>query len=258
MFDGSRGQCRIGVAVPYTNRNLEPDLIAMRPAGASLHMTRIGGYRADSTPGAAEMRQMAEAPVDDAIDLLAAVRPDVLLYGCLSATVTIGRAGDRTFADDLSARYGFPVITAAGAIVDALNDLGLRGIAVCSPYERRLSDLTAAFFRSAGFDVASTSNPDRDLDCRDQGAMTPREVMELALGADSAAADAVVVACTDLRAVECLDALEARLRKPVVASNQALLYAALKALAIEPATVPGALGRHGPSLKPERARSAGT
>ena len=39
--------------------------------------------------------------------------------------------------------------------------------------------------------------------------------------------------CTDLRAVETIETLERRLKKPVVTSNQAMMYAALKRLGIE-------------------------
>ena len=45
------------------------------------------------------------------------------------------------------------------------------------------------------------------------------------------------MSCTDMRAVEVIARLEDELSKPVLSSNQAMVFAALKALGIDPAEV---------------------
>ncbi len=244
MVGDSRGRGRVGVVVPYTNTNLEPDLNDMRPAGVSLHFTRVAGYAADHLPSTNEMKRMANTPIDAALDLLSAIRPGVVLYGCTSAGLALGLEGDRALAARLSAHCGSRVITAAGAIVEALNDLAISNLAICSPYDGVLSQSTANFFITAGFGVTSTSIPEQDLDSLEQGLISPDEVMGLALEADHENAEAIVIACTDMRAVECIEAIESRLRKPVISSNQALMFAAVNALGITSMSVPGILGRH--------------
>jgi maleate cis-trans isomerase len=74
--------------------------------------------------------------------------------------------------------------------------------------------------------------------------MSPEEVFRLGTEADRADAEAVVLSCTDMRAVEAIAALEEALQKPVVTSNQALMYVARKRLKLadEANPVPGALG----------------
>jgi len=57
---------------------------------------------------------------------------------------------------------------------------------------------------------------------RDQGAMTPDDVFELASAANHDDAEAIVLSCTDLRAVEATQRIEAELQRPVVAVNQAM------------------------------------
>ena len=258
MVGDSRGRGRVGVVVPYTNTNLELDLFNMRPAGVSLHFTRVAGYDANCLPGTDEMKRMANTPVDAALDLLAAIQPGVVLYGCASASLALGLEGDRALAARMSAQCGTRVITAAGAIVQALTELALSNIAICSPYDRTLSESTANFFITAGFGVTSTSTPEQGLDSLEQGLISPDEVVELALEADRKNAEAIVIACTDMRAVECIDAIEARLGKPVISSNQALMYAALGELGITSMSIPGILGRanasedqrHGPGEAP--------
>ena len=51
-----------------------------------------------------------------------------------------------------------------------------------------------------------------------------------------------MLSCTDMRAVEVLEALEHSLGKPVVSSNQALMHIAAGRLGLQSA-VPGKLGR---------------
>ena len=46
-------------------------------------------------------------------------------------------------------------------------------------------------------------------------------------------AEAIVLSCTDMRAVEIIDRLEQALGKPVISSNQAMLFAALELLGLE-------------------------
>ncbi len=50
--------------------------------------------------------------------------------------------------------------------------------------------------------------------------------------ADSPDAEAVVLSCTDMRSIEIIDRLETAIGKPVVTSNQAMLFAAVQELDI--------------------------
>ena len=63
-------------------------------------------------------------------------------------------------------------------------------------------------------------------------ALSPDDVAALAEEADRPEAQAVVLSCTDMRAAEAVVAIERRLGKPVVTSNQAMMHAALKRLGI--------------------------
>ncbi len=65
-----------------------------------------------------------------------------------------------------------------------------------------------------------------DLGNYGQGELTPDRVADLGMEADSDLAEAVVLSCTDMRAVEAIDVLEQKLGKPVITSNQALMFMA--------------------------------
>jgi len=64
--------------------------------------------------------------------------------------------------------------------------------------------------------------------------LTPDEVFDLACQAGSAEAEAIVLSCTDMRSVEAADRIEAALGKPVVCSNQAMMFQACEMLQTRP------------------------
>lgn len=231
----SRGVARIGVFVPFTNSNLEADMAMMRPNGVSMHYTRLGGYDIDEVPDSEQMAGLAQSDMDDAIRLIAGVRPDVVLYGCTSATLSLGPSFDQTLAAKIKRKSGATCITAAGALVNALNTLNVSDIAFASPYVAALNDDAISFLNSQGFNSVSRFDYPVDLGNYGQGELQPDQIMELAIEADSPQAQAIVLSCTDLRAAEIIKPLEAQSGKPVITSNQAMVFASMQALALREA-----------------------
>ena len=74
MNDRTRGRARIGVVVPFSNTNLEPDLMMLCPPGVSLHFARAGGYDLDAIPDEHQMRHYSDAPVEEVVDSRRVVR----------------------------------------------------------------------------------------------------------------------------------------------------------------------------------------
>jgi maleate isomerase/arylmalonate decarboxylase len=74
------------------------------------------------------MHGLGAADLDAPLRLLLGVHPDVILYGCTSATLTHGPTFDRELAARISAQSGAETVTAAGALVHALKALGISRI----------------------------------------------------------------------------------------------------------------------------------
>jgi len=223
----SRGRARLGVLVPFTNTNLEPDMALLRPAGVSLHFQRMGGYDEDAIPDADQMKGLGTADLAEPLRLLQGARPDVILYGCTSATLTHGPVFDRGLAARVSTLGEAATVTAAGALVHALRSLGAGRIGFASPYVPAINDAAVAFLEAAGLSVVTRAEVDQVLDNTGQGALSPEAVFALGCRADHPQAEAIVLSCTDMRSVEVIDALERHLSKPVVTSNQAMMYQAM-------------------------------
>lgn len=228
----SRGRSRFGLLVPFTNANLEADMALMRPPGVSMHTSRMGGYDEDEIPDADQMHGLGAADLDGPLSLLMGVKPDVIFYGCTSATLTHGPAFDNDLARRIKADSGAETVTAAGALVHALKSLDVSRIGFASPYVPKINDMAIDFLAKMGVETVARSEVNAALGNHEQGALDPDAVFELGLAADHPQAQAVVLSCTDMRSVECLARLEQAVGKPVISSNQAMLFQALQVLGI--------------------------
>ena len=232
MQPETRGRARIGVLVPYTNTNLEPDMMVLRPPDTTVHFARMGGYDIDEIPGSEQMAGLGSSDISDALAMIAAVRPHVVLYGCTSATLTHGSAFDSDLAEMIKSGSGALSFTAAGSLATALETLGVTRIGFASPYLGEINDQAMAFLADNGVETVKCHDIGRPLGNYGQGELTPDEVYDLALSADHADAEAVVLSCTDMRSVEVVDRLEKTLGKPVVTSNQAMMFNLMRALGL--------------------------
>ena len=92
--------------------------------------------------------------------------------------------------------------------------------------------MAISFLDVMGIATLKRSEVTETLDNQGQGALAPKEVYELGLEADHEDADVLVLSCTDMRSVEVLAQLEAAVGKPVISSNQAMMYQALELLGL--------------------------
>lgn len=230
MTTVSRGRARFGVLVPFTNTNLEPDMTLLRPSGVSMHFQRTGGYDRDEIPDDSQMAGYGEFDLTESLELLMGAKPDVILYGCTSATLTHGTAFDRDLASKIQTQSGTKTVTAAGSLVNAIRAIGATRIAFASPYVGAINDMAVDFFAGEGVETVSRADIGVELGNYGQGELTPDQVFDLASRADSANAQAMVLSCTDMRSVETVERLETALGKPVLCSNQAMVFQAMQKL----------------------------
>ena len=251
----SRGVARIGLLVPFTNVNLEADMSLMRPDGVSFHSTRLGGYDEHEIPDADQMAGLGASSLDEPLELLTGTRPDLIMYGCTSATLTHGPAFDRQLAAQIKDMSGAQSVTAAGALVHGLKHLGISRIAFASPYTPDINQAAMDYLTDCGAQIVSSAAVTEQLDNTGQGDLTPQDVFDLgkravgggegAVGGEGAAAaaaavaaEALVLSCTEMRSVEAINALENDLDIPVVTSNQAMLFEAMQKLDLPTQAVP--------------------
>lgn len=225
---------KVGVLVPYTNTNLEKDLFSLTLPNVSFHFTRIGGYDLEEIPDHDQMKKMGDSDLNESLNLISAIKPDIILYGCTSATLTRGLKYNYYLENLISTKTNSKVVTASSALINAINDLKIKKIGFASPYEKKINDNAISFFSDAGIKTISCSNISSKIKSLEQGLLKSSEIIELVLQANSNNADAIILSCTDLKTLEIIEQLEKKLNKPVISSNQAMIYSLIKILNIRP------------------------
>ena len=118
-------------------------------------------------------------------------------------------------------------VTSSGAIVEALDALGIRRVSTATPYLPSLSLLLESFLNEHGVTVAGSV--ELGLDGR-IWEVSYAQTAELIRQADTPDAEAIVVSCTNLPTYDLIAGLEAELGKPIITANQAILWAGLRRL----------------------------
>lgn len=226
----TRRAAKIGVLVPFTNTNLEPDMEMLRPPDTTIHFQRMGGYDVDEIPGSTQMAGLGASDISHDLRMISGVRPDVVLYGCTSATLTHGPRFDAVLAQQIKIGSGAVSLTAAGSLISGLRALGVTRVGFSSPYVGEINALAVDFLAQNDIRTVRCADIGCELGNYGQGELSPTNVYDLACQADHPDAQAIVLSCTDMRAVEAISRIEATLNKPVVTSNQAMMFCLMQAL----------------------------
>ena len=155
--------------------------------------------------------------VEEAARRLLRYRPDGIAYYCATISFVRGPGGDRRLADGIAAATDLPVTTTGTAMVAAFQALGLKRIAVASPYLPEVEAMFADFIRHHGVAVVASES----LHLPEDHSIVPAQVMaEVAVAADRPDAEAVFIGCSGQRLARHLERLERRLGKKVLSANQ--------------------------------------
>jgi maleate cis-trans isomerase len=220
---------RLGVLVPSGNPTIEPELYRMAPPTVTVHFARLDSLAGE--PGGVDGMERRTLAYLDALPAaaraLADVKPDVVVLSHTAVSYLNGFAKEPALLERLAALTGTRSVTAAGAIRAALEHLGARRIAVATPYPHAIGTAGCAFWRSAGFDVVAHRQLEGVANIYEE---TEERAYTLGRQADVAGAAAVLISGTGLPTVGIIERLERDLGKPVVTSQAATLWYALRAL----------------------------
>ncbi len=242
----ARRTLRIGQIVPSSNVTMETEVPAMlRRARVdddidfTFHSSRAPMKRVTHEELAAMNVHMLRCARE-----LADARVDVVASACLVAIMAQGhgfhRRTEASLAEALCQEAAPPpIVTSAGALVEALTALGARRIALIAPYTRQLTNCVVDYLEHEGVAVATSVA----LDVPDNlavAALDPAALVDIAVRIDTRGIDALVLsACVQMPSLSVLDTVQGRCPVPVLSTAAATVFAMLRRLGL-PTEVPAA------------------
>lgn len=171
---------------------------------------------------------------------LADSRPDSIMWACTSGSFVFGWEGARRQVKAIEEAQGKPASSTSFAFVAAVQELGLRRVAVAASYPEDVAARFVDFLRYGGIEVVTWGSRDI-MTAAEVGTLGRDDVLRLATDHDHPQAQAVLVPDTAMHSLLLLDDLEAAVGKPVLTANQVTVWQGLR-LADGPTSLPG-LGR---------------
>jgi maleate isomerase len=238
---------RIGLIVPSSNTTMETEVPSLlrerereRPQDRfATHSARV--RMQNVTPE--ELRAM-NAETERATRELADMRPGVVATACLVAIMAQGPKHHCTAQAEIESilereHAPAPVVSSAGALVDALHALGARRIGIVAPYLRELTRLVAGYIEDAGIEVGDAVSLEVS-DNRAVAALDPEDLKSHWKRLDLSDCDALVLsACVQMPSLPAIEEVERDSGLPTLSAATATTWTILRALNLQP-VVPGA------------------
>ncbi|MEV8014994.1 decarboxylase [Streptomyces sp. NPDC086554] len=256
FLGGPHPQRGVGVVAPF-DFALDRELWRWVPDEVSLHLTRTPYVPVEVSLDLARLVSEHET-LGEAVRALSAAEPEVLAYACTSGSFVGGIAGERAMCEAMTREGAVAAVTTSGALLEALDDLGARRIALVTPYTWSVTQSLEEYLGEAGVTVSGRAYLGLT---RHIWKVPYRDVADMARLAVRGGVDALFISCTNLPTYDVIPQLEAELRVPVISANQVTMWSALRRLGthavgpyqalITPSARPGAGTVPGPGTVPD-------
>jgi maleate isomerase len=233
---------RIGLIVPSSNTTMEaeiPSLLRDRERDRPQDRFAVHSARVRMQHVTPEQLRAMNAQIERASAELADMRPAVVATACLVAIMAQGPNHHCAMQAEIEGvlereQASAPVVSSAGALVDAVRALGARKIAIVTPYLRELTRRVADYIEDAGIEVGDAVS----LEVSDNQAVAALDPEDLKLHwkrLDLRDCDALVVSArVQMRSLSVIEEVESRSGLPTLSAATATTWAILLALHLEP------------------------
>jgi maleate isomerase len=227
------GLVTVGVLTPHAAPGPEAEFPEMAPGQVETRLARISapgsaasGEAAPPTSPSGLRALAAPAALDAAAAAFEAGSVQVIAHASTTTAYAIGFDAETEMVHRLAERTGLPVVATGRSAVHALQAQKVQRLAMIHPpwFDEELNELGAAYFRSQGFAVVPhhlTELPN------DPSHIEPDAVIDAVSRRDTADPDAIFIGGNGFRAAGAIAALDERLGRLVLESNQVLLWSAL-------------------------------
>lgn len=211
---------RVGLLVPSSDIVIESDFCRELPENISFHVARM---YLESTTAEGEKR-MLEEEVKGVARRIRSVKPDLVVFGCTSASALKGLVGEKELAQEIEGIVNCPCITVTRAVIQKVKERGLTKLALITPYEPGLTEKLKETLKGAHIEIPHRADMGYTTDL-EIGSVEPEKIKEFVLNhlPETADIDGIFISCTTFRGMEIRENLEEDIGLPVITSNSATL-----------------------------------
>jgi maleate isomerase len=163
-------------------------------------------------------------------DILPNQKLNTVAYGCTSGTVAIGE--ERITSQIHKSKPGVYVTTPITAALRAFKKLNINKIAILTPYPKLVNQTMYDYLKNRRIEIGSFSGFNLEYDS-DIAKVDPQHLIKTIKDINCTNIDAVFVSCTALRIVEVLQEAEYLINKPIISSNQAMIWDSIRSTKIK-------------------------
>lgn len=196
----------------------------MAPSGIRFHTTRMPFKKTGLDDDLKLLEQL-----EFHAQLLADAKVDLIAMNCTAASLL---AGPETVNRRIFSSTGIGSITTIEAILEALDRTGIKRIALLTPYVNEVVEAEVKYFEARGFEIVAKGGKPCDTPW-EQGTTDPELWRALASELSCSRADGLLISCAGIQLASVLEIIEKEFGRPVIASNQALLWSCLRALGVQ-------------------------
>ncbi len=224
---GTHWRAQLGFIVLSTDLAMEENISRLAPQGVGTSVARLDCANEITVESlAAQLAGMADA----ASILQPDAKPDVVCYACTSGSIVCGE--DAVMAEiSRGAPWAQPSTLVTG-VTNGLHALNAKKIVVGTPYLDEINTIEYNFLIKKGFDILDIQGLNIE-DGYAMGLITPEFIKEFALSIDRPDADAIFMSCGGIRTIDVLQEIEDEAGKPVICSNQAMMWNCLRLAGID-------------------------
>lgn len=186
----------------------------------------------DFVPANANVKSLSVKGYSDSLEVLPTVVDELVAeevegISIMGTSLTFfkGRKYNEQIEADLKEQTQLPVITMTTSVVQALNALGAKTVAIATPYSNEVTSLLIQTLKEYEIAVETTYNIETPMS--EVPSMSTAEIVALGLNAvkDAKNADCLLISCGGLRTLPATSELESNIQLPVVSSAVAGAWA---------------------------------
>jgi len=212
---------KIGMLLPSSNPMAEPEIQRMLPSNVTVLTTRL--KLAGST--AAALMGMTEK-IEEASNLLADAAVDLIVFNCTAVSTFDPSMGDK-ISGRITDACGISATTTSEALLAAFKAMQAKRMVLITPYIEEVNLREVAFLEHHGYNVLSQVGLGL-VEGTSMAAVPCEKWVDLARKHRDDSADIYFLSCTAINVTSVIDTLERELGRPVVTSNQAMLWHCLR------------------------------